>query len=164
MSQDLHNRLLRIRQATELLVSQNQQLQIQLNATRDQLQQETLQKNAAIQQIAHVQNQLAEAKVNQELAQNQYNQLLISIQNIKDNHQAEIIAQQEKTLTLALQIDELNNTIEMQKNMLSELKEENKLIKLAKNLSPSDSDHQDLKIKINELVKDIDRCIDLLNE
>jgi chromosome condensin MukBEF MukE localization factor len=52
----------------------------------------------------------------------------------------------------------------MQKNMLSELKEENKLIKLAKNLSPSDSDHQDLKIKINELVKDIDRCIDLLNE
>ncbi len=164
MSQDLQNRLLRIRQATELLVSQNQQLQIQLNATRDQLQQETLQKNAAIQQISQVQNQLAEAKVHQELAQNQYNQLLISIQNLKDNHQADLIAQQEKTLTLAQQIDQLNNTIEMQKNMLSELKEENKLIKLAKNLSPSDSDDQDLKNKINELVKDIDRCIDLLNE
>jgi hypothetical protein len=28
----------------------------------------------------------------------------------------------------------------------------------------SGSDVHDLKIKINELVKDIDRCIDLLNE
>ncbi len=61
-------------------------------------------------------------------------------------------------------IDELQKIIELQKNALSTLKEENKMIKLAKEMSTTNSDVHDLKIKINELVKDIDRCIDLLNE
>ncbi|MSP57734.1 MAG: hypothetical protein CK532_02405 [Flavobacteriales bacterium] len=61
-------------------------------------------------------------------------------------------------------IDELQKIIELQKNALSALKEENKMIKFAKEMSTTNSDVHDLKIKINELVKDIDRCIDLLNE
>lgn len=61
-------------------------------------------------------------------------------------------------------IDELQKIIELQKNALSALKEENKMIKLAKEMSTTNSDVHELKIKINELVKDIDRCIDLLNE
>jgi chromosome condensin MukBEF MukE localization factor len=52
----------------------------------------------------------------------------------------------------------------LQKNALLELKEENKLIKLAKEMSITGSEVHDIKIKINELVRDIDRCIDLLNE
>ncbi len=56
------------------------------------------------------------------------------------------------------------NTIEIQKNTLNELKEQNKLIKLAKEMSPDKNNNHDLKIKINEIVRDIDRCIDLLNE
>ncbi len=56
------------------------------------------------------------------------------------------------------------NTIEIQKNTLNDLKEQNKLIKLAKEMSPDKSDNHELKIKINELVRDIDRCIDLLND
>jgi hypothetical protein len=47
---------------------------------------------------------------------------------------------------------------------LNELKEQNKLIKLAKEMSTDNSDNHELKIKMNELVRDIDRCIDLLNE
>jgi hypothetical protein len=47
---------------------------------------------------------------------------------------------------------------------LSELTEQNKLIKLAKNLAPEDSDTEELKNKVNELIREIDRCIDLLNE
>lgn len=62
------------------------------------------------------------------------------------------------------EVDVLQKTIALQKNALSELKEENKLIKLAKEMSATGSDVHDLKIKINELVRDIDRCIDLLNE
>jgi predicted nuclease with TOPRIM domain len=62
------------------------------------------------------------------------------------------------------ELDGLKKTIALQKNALAELKEENKLIKLAKEMSMSGSDVHDLKIKINELVRDIDRCIDLLNE
>lgn len=56
------------------------------------------------------------------------------------------------------------NTIEIQKNTLNDLKEQNKLIKLAKEMSLNKNVNHDLKIKINELVRDIDRCIDLLNE
>ncbi len=62
------------------------------------------------------------------------------------------------------QIAELQKTIELQKNALYELKEENKMIKLAKEMSSTNADVHDVKIKINELVRDIDKCIDLLNE
>jgi regulator of replication initiation timing len=58
----------------------------------------------------------------------------------------------------------LEKTMELQKNTIGELTEQNKMIKLAKNLSLSGSDGFDVKIKINELVREIDRCIDLLNE
>ena len=61
-------------------------------------------------------------------------------------------------------IDGLERTVELQKNTLSELTEQNKLIKLAKNLAPEDSDTEELKNKVNELIREIDRCIDLLNE
>lgn len=61
-------------------------------------------------------------------------------------------------------IADLERTVELQKNALSELTEQNKLIKLAKNFSKSGSDGFEMKIKINELVREIDRCIDLLNE
>ncbi len=69
-----------------------------------------------------------------------------------------------ENLALAQELEELKKTIALQKNALAELKDENKLIKLTKEMSMSGSDVHDLKIKINELVKDIDRCIDLLNE
>ncbi|MEY3781085.1 MAG: hypothetical protein RLZZ510_1068 [Bacteroidota bacterium] len=69
-----------------------------------------------------------------------------------------------ENLLLSQELEALNKTIALQKNALAELKEENKLIKLAKEMSMSGSDVHDLKIKINELVRDIDRCIDLLNE
>ena len=68
-----------------------------------------------------------------------------------------------ENLALAQELEELKKTIALQKNALAELKDENKLIKLAKEMSMSGSDVHDLKIKINELVKDIYRCIDLLN-
>ena len=65
---------------------------------------------------------------------------------------------------LAEDCERLEKTVELQKNTLSELTERNKMIKLAKNLSLSGSDSFDVKIKINEMVREIDRCIDLLNE
>ena len=61
-------------------------------------------------------------------------------------------------------IEGLERTVELQKNTLSELTEQNKLIKLAKNLAPEDSDTEEIKNKVNELIREIDRCIDLLNE
>ena len=44
------------------------------------------------------------------------------------------------------------------------LKDQNKMIKLAKNLSNDGKDNFDVKIKINQVLKEIDKCIDILNE
>ncbi|MBM3400537.1 MAG: hypothetical protein FJY15_08260 [Bacteroidetes bacterium] len=61
-------------------------------------------------------------------------------------------------------IEGLERTVQLQKNNLSEITEQNKFIKLAKNLNPEDSDTEEIKNKVNELIREIDRCIDLLNE
>ena len=88
---------------------------------------------------------------------------------VKIRESVEAISLENKQLrgnneNLTQQIAELQKTIELQKNALYELKEENKMIKLAKEMSSTNADVHDVKIKINELVRDIDRCIDLLNE
>ena len=70
----------------------------------------------------------------------------------------------EEVQSLTQTLEERERTIEIQKNTIGGLTERNKMIKLAKNLSLSGSDSFDVKIKINELVREIDRCIDLLNE
>ena len=57
-----------------------------------------------------------------------------------------------------------DSTLQVQKNTIKELTEQNKLIKLAKEMSSEKGDTNELKIKINELIRDIDRCIDLLND
>ena len=88
---------------------------------------------------------------------------------VKIRESVEAISLENKQLrgnneNLTQQLVELQKTIELQKNALYELKEENKMIKLAKEMSSTNADVHDLKIKINELVRDIDKCIDLLNE
>lgn len=57
-----------------------------------------------------------------------------------------------------------DSTLQVQKNTINELTEQNKLIKLAKEMSTEKADTHELKIKLNELIRDIDRCIDLLND
>ena len=57
--------------------------------------------------------------------------------------------------------------LEAQANTLKEefkqQEESIKLLKLAKVLQPEGVDRKDIKLKINELVREIDRCIDMLN-
>jgi len=74
--------------------------------------------------------------------------------------------QELKSANEALQneVEACAKTMELQKNTITELTERNKMIKLAKNLSLSGTDSFDIKIKINEMVREIDRCIELLNE
>ena len=57
-----------------------------------------------------------------------------------------------------------DSTLQVQKNTINQLTEQNKLIKLAKEMSTEKADTHELKIKLNELIRDIDRCIDLLND
>ncbi len=57
---------------------------------------------------------------------------------------------------------ELKNNIEEQKKIINQLKEEFNKIKLAKSLE-SMKGSNDAKLKINELVREIDKCIEFLS-
>ena len=61
-------------------------------------------------------------------------------------------------------INVLENELNQQKSDTIMLKEQNKMIKLAKNLSKEGKDTFDVKIKINQVLKEIDKCIDILND
>ena len=64
--------------------------------------------------------------------------------------------------TLSDQNKELNEQIEDQKLLINKLKEQIEKIKIAKSLENSDGSIE-AKTKINELVREIDKCIGLLN-
>src|SRR5687767_7529153 len=60
---------------------------------------------------------------------------------------------------------QLHKTIEEQRTAISKLEEKNKTIKLAKTLTDNNENNStELKYRINELVREIDKCIALLNK
>ncbi len=67
--------------------------------------------------------------------------------------------------TLEQEKAQLQATIEQQHHQIEALNEKNKVLKLAKSLTGTNesSDSSEVKLKINELVREIDKCIGLLN-
>lgn len=59
--------------------------------------------------------------------------------------------------------DFLKKTLSNQKERVEELEEKNKVLKLAKSIGDEEGKNTDLKLKINELVREIDKCIALVN-
>lgn len=59
--------------------------------------------------------------------------------------------------------ERLLNALEQHRMAISELEEQNKRIKLAKSLAASGESSSDVKLKINEMVREIDKCIAFLN-
>lgn len=57
----------------------------------------------------------------------------------------------------------LRNNLTQYKEKVKELEEKNKILKLAKTLDVGTEKSTDLKLKINELVREIDKCIALVN-
>lgn len=49
------------------------------------------------------------------------------------------------------------------KDKLKELEEKNKIVKLAKSLNEVTEGKKDLKLKVNELIREVDKCMALLN-
>jgi len=84
-------------------------------------------------------------------------ELEVKVQKLIDLHKKN---EQEKT-TLHQKNTELLLTIEKQKNQIEELEEKSQLLKLSKTISGEKN--SDVKLKINELVREIDKCIALLN-
>ncbi len=61
------------------------------------------------------------------------------------------------------QLTEENTTLQGKltytKDQVKELSEKNKVLKLAKSLSGKEGKSTDIKLKINELIREIDKCI-----
>ncbi len=68
-----------------------------------------------------------------------------------------------KNAVLEAELAELRKTVDSQKEAIKNLEEKNKIIKLAKSLADSNPDTAAMKYKINELVREIDKCIAQMN-
>lgn len=64
---------------------------------------------------------------------------------------------------LKQQNSDLSSLIQQQQNELKSLEEKAAVLKVSKTFG-SDTDRQSAKIKINELVREIDECLNLLNK
>ena len=66
-----------------------------------------------------------------------------------------------QSLKIAHQELAINN--ENQKKTIKELQEANKIVRLAESISGSNQNTQGIKLKLNEYIREIDRCMALLN-
>ncbi len=149
---ELTQRLLQIKDKISILISENQRKESEILTLKEEI------SNLSNQKKEHIVSSNSPQEVDLWKTQMARKDMFINML------EAEKRDNQIKLSDLEEQIALMNNTIEIQKNTINDLKEQNKLIKLAKEISPDKGDNHDLKIKINQLVRDIDRCIDLLNE
>ncbi|MBK7969748.1 MAG: hypothetical protein IPK08_12825 [Bacteroidetes bacterium] len=59
--------------------------------------------------------------------------------------------------------EQLKSQIHSQQQQISELEEKNRVIRLAHMVSGSDQNTREIKLKINEYIREIDRCLALIN-
>lgn len=64
---------------------------------------------------------------------------------------------------LSQENEDLKALVSKQKDMVSELENKIKMLKIAKNLEQSELGNTEVKRKITEFIKEIDKCIALLN-
>jgi len=69
----------------------------------------------------------------------------------------------EENGTLKQQVQDLERKLKSESNRIQAVQGEYDRLKLAKSLVSSSSDKAEMKFRVNELVKEIDRCIALLN-
>lgn len=65
---------------------------------------------------------------------------------------------------LESEITHLKSVIEQQKEEYAGFNDKIKMLKMAKSLDGSSDGNKEMKLKINELVREIDKCISLLNK
>ncbi len=100
---------------------------------------------------------LSEDNINlPERLQNIKKQLLLLIEREDElKNQIEVLREENK---------KLKNLTEVQKNTIKDVEEKNKISKLAEVIVTDEAEAKVLKTKINEYLRDIDKCIKLLND
>lgn len=83
---------------------------------------------------------------------------VLNLKSKNDQKKNEIISLNEKVTSLNSEIKEFQSAID-------EMKEQIKMLKLAKKIDGEDnSSSKEVKLMINEMVREIDKCIALLNK
>jgi predicted nuclease with TOPRIM domain len=72
-------------------------------------------------------------------------------------------AQQEENLRLKQQYEELQKTVQQKQLLIEELEQENQRLALVKGIMADGEGSQDARVQINKIVREIDKCIALLN-
>jgi len=70
----------------------------------------------------------------------------------------------EQNVQLEAKVFELKNTLDQQKAEIENFNKKIKMLKMAKSLGGDSEKNTEMKLKINELVREIDKCISLLNK
>ena len=70
----------------------------------------------------------------------------------------------EQNIQLEAKVSELKNTLKQQKSEIENFNGKVKMLKMAKSLGGDSEKNTEMKLKINELVREIDKCISLLNK
>ena len=81
------------------------------------------------------------------------------IQSVK----ARLKVQQEENFRLKKQYEELQKSVQQKQLLIEELEEKNQKLALVKGIMAEGEDTQDARIQINRIVREIDKCIALLN-
>jgi len=81
------------------------------------------------------------------------------IQSVKDR----LKAQQEENIRLKQQYEDLQKTVQQKQLLIEELEQENQRLALVKGIMADGEGSQDARMQINRIVREIDKCIALLN-
>ncbi len=74
-----------------------------------------------------------------------------------------LLEQDSGNLKLSSINKELEDKLRKQEEEINELKQQNNMLKLAKAFTAESEESQDAKLQINKIVREIDKCIALLN-
>jgi hypothetical protein len=95
------------------------------------------------------------------------NSEVTEISTLKDNIVKIISLYEDLKLAYDLllkQNKEVEKKLEIKEFEISEIKQQFETLKVAKTITSSSKDSHDAKIKINRIVREIDKCIGLLNK
>jgi len=71
--------------------------------------------------------------------------------------------QQEENIQLKKQYEDLQEVLQQKQSVIDELEQKNQKLALVKGIMADGEENQDAKIQIKRIVREIDKCIALLN-
>ena len=71
--------------------------------------------------------------------------------------------QQDENVRLKVQNEDLQKSVQQKQSIIDELEQNNQKLSLVKGIMADGEEKQDARIQINRIVREIDKCIALLN-